>query len=77
MRAQVRPLAMREWGSNSRPESLVRLKDGRFVVIADPQAIREGNELDSRFLARIDALFPSDNYEGLMVTAERDGVWNL
>ncbi|MBT8426732.1 MAG: esterase-like activity of phytase family protein, partial [Erythrobacter sp.] len=147
MRAQVRPDEMKGWGGNSGPESLVRLKDGRFVVIeeqasgkglhealvfphdpttgvepvrftfqarpgyrpadatllpngkmavllrgfrlalpprfpallviADPEAIREGKVLDSRFLARIDRPFPSDNYEGLAVTAERDGIWNL
>ena len=33
--AEVRPAAMRDWGANSGPESLVRLKDGRFVVIEE------------------------------------------
>ncbi|MDG6079475.1 esterase-like activity of phytase family protein [Erythrobacter litoralis] len=34
-RAEVRPAEMRDWGANSGPESLVRLRDGRFVVIEE------------------------------------------
>lgn len=33
--AQIRPEAMKDWGGNSGPESLVRLPDGRFVVIEE------------------------------------------
>lgn len=32
---QYRPQAMKDWGSNSGPESLVRLPDGRFIVIEE------------------------------------------
>lgn len=31
----VRPAAMRDWPSNSGPEALVRLNDGRFLVFAE------------------------------------------
>jgi hypothetical protein len=31
----VRPAAMRRWRSNSGPESMVRLGDGRFIVLAE------------------------------------------
>lgn len=41
MRAQVRPDEMKDWGGNSGPESLVRLKDGRFVVIEE-RALADG-----------------------------------
>lgn len=34
-RAEVRPPQMKDWGGNSGPESLVRLKDGRFLVIEE------------------------------------------
>ena len=37
-RAEVRPRAMRDWGGNSGPESLVRLRDGRFLVIEEQSA---------------------------------------
>ena len=33
----VRPLAMRRWAINGGPESLARLADGRFLVIAEQQ----------------------------------------
>lgn len=33
--ASSRPLAMRRWDSNGGPESLVRLRDGRFVSISE------------------------------------------
>ena len=144
---QVRPPEMKDWGSNSGPESLVRLHDGRFVVIEehspgharhaallypsdptegaepipftfmgrpgfrpsdaavlpngkivvlmrglelwlpprfpalllilDPANIEADAEVESRFLARIEDPFPSDNYEGLAVVDERDGSWSL
>jgi len=31
----VRPPAMRDWGSNAGPEAMVRLTDGRFVVLEE------------------------------------------
>ena len=34
-RAAVRPAAMRGWPGNSGPEAMVRLADGRFVVLAE------------------------------------------
>jgi hypothetical protein len=144
---QVRPAEMKDWGGNSGPESLVRLRDGRFVVIeeqasgaglhealifpgdptdgaspvrfifkgredyrpadaallpngklvvllrgvrwalppqfpallviADPAGIEKDAVLESRFLARIDAPFPSDNFEGMTVIDEGDGSWAL
>lgn len=33
--ARSRPLAMRDWGNNSGPEAMARLRDGRFVVIRE------------------------------------------
>ncbi len=33
--ATVRPVAMRDWPGNSGPEAMVRLADGRFVVLAE------------------------------------------
>lgn len=38
----VRPVAMRRWGSNSGPESMVRLADGRFIVLAEGDPWSEG-----------------------------------
>lgn len=35
MRATVQPEAMRDWGENSGPEAMVRLADGRFVVLRE------------------------------------------
>jgi len=32
---QVRPATMRDWGSNSGPEALARLSDGRFLTIRE------------------------------------------
>jgi len=43
----VRPAAMRNWSSNGGPESMVRLADGRFVVIGEtsrPRGSRVGRE---------------------------------
>ena len=34
-RKSVRPLEMADWGGNSGPESMVRLGDGRFIVIEE------------------------------------------
>jgi hypothetical protein len=31
----IRPAALKDWGENSGPEAMVRLSDGRFVVIAE------------------------------------------
>lgn len=146
-RGQVRPPEMMEWGGNSGPESMLRLKDGRFIVIeerasaeglheallfpgdptddeepmrfvfqardgyrpsdaallpngrivvllrgvelglplsfpallvvADPRDIAEDSVLRSRFLAKIEEPFPSDNFEGLTVVDEKDGSWSL
>ena len=52
----VRPAAMRNWASNSGPEALVRLKDGRFIVIAEE---RDGWLADTGPAL----LFPSDPVE--------------
>lgn len=35
LEGSVRPVAMRRWRSNSGPEAMVRLADGRFVVLAE------------------------------------------
>lgn len=144
----LRPSEMAHWPANAGPESLVRLDDGRFIVIAetavapahheallfpatpagpgkplrfliegredyspsdatalpdgrlliilrsvewgfpprfpvmlvtaDPARIAEGEPLATREVARIADPLPSDNYEGITVTRERDGsmaVW--
>ncbi len=34
-RATIRPPAMRDWPSNSGPEAMVRLRDGRFIVLEE------------------------------------------
>ncbi len=47
------PPAMRDWGSNTGPEAMARLPDGRFLVIEEGK--REGNEGRHRAL-----LFPGD-----------------
>ncbi|OCC23951.1 hypothetical protein MB02_09050 [Croceicoccus estronivorus] len=53
----VRPAAMRDWPSNGGPEAMLRLADGRFLVLSES---REG------WFARIGPalLFPSDPAEG-------------
>lgn len=43
-RREVRPAAMEEWESNGGPESLVRLADGRFLVIEESRAETGGHE---------------------------------
>lgn len=54
----VRPRAMRGWGVNSGPEAMVRLADGRFIVLAEGDAWTDD---PSPAL-----LFPSDPVEGAM-----------
>jgi hypothetical protein len=55
--AAIRPSAMRDWPSNSGPEAITRLADGRFLVLA------EGSPgwFDADFPA---LLFPSDPVNG-------------
>jgi hypothetical protein len=53
---RIAPPAMRSWGSNSGPEAMVRLADGRFVVLAE---IGSWFGRDSPGL-----LFPRDPLEG-------------
>lgn len=55
--ASVRPAAMRDWPSNSGPEAIARLADGRFVVLAEGSP----DSFDADFPA---LLFPSDPVEG-------------
>lgn len=38
----ARPRAMRDWGVNSGPEALVRLADGRFIVLAEGRTWTDG-----------------------------------
>ncbi len=40
----VRPAAMRRWRSNGGPESMARLRDGRFLVIAEEATRGPGRE---------------------------------
>lgn len=142
----VRPRAMRKWGANSGPEAMVRLADGRFIVlaegspwskgptpallfrsdpvdgappdrflfdrpddyrpvdiaqlpdgrvlvllrqfqlalpprftgilmVADPADIVAGQRWSGRIIARLEPPWPTDNYEGLAIGAQRgDGV---
>ncbi|MFM7377256.1 MAG: esterase-like activity of phytase family protein, partial [Erythrobacter sp.] len=51
------PPAMKDWSYNSGPEAMTRLKDGRFLVIA------EGAERDNDALHQA-LLFPGDPLEG-------------
>jgi hypothetical protein len=53
----VRPAEMRSWPANRGPESLVRLADGRFIVLSE--AVSEGPQPVSEGL-----LFPGDPVEG-------------
>lgn len=53
----VKPEAMRNWLANSGPESLVRLSDGRFIVIAE--AVSDGPQPHCEGL-----LFPDDPVDG-------------
>ena len=47
------------------------------IVIVDPARITEGGILESILLARIEAPLPSDNFEGMTVIDEGDGIWSL
>ena len=47
----VRPRAMREWRSNGGPESMARLHDGRFVVIAETARRGQGPGRDALVFA--------------------------
>ena len=146
-RDAVRPEEMKDWGGNSGPEAMVRLADGRFVVIeerassaglhrallfprdpvegdrpigftfrgredyrpsdaallpdgrfdvllrgvawdlplrfpsliviATPEDIGEGETLDSKLLAPVDAPLPNDNFEGMAVIEDRPGQWDF
>lgn len=51
------PPAMREWRSNSGPESLVRLTDGRFIVLSERSPAERGGPSEG-------LLFPGDPLEG-------------
>lgn len=55
---QVRPPEMREWPGNSGPESLVRLRDGRFVVLAEALT----DDQSGSFCEGL--LFPGDPVDG-------------
>ncbi len=55
--AQVRPVSMAGWGNNSGPETLVRLKDGRFLTIREGFADVFGRSLHAA------VVFPSDPVE--------------
>lgn len=41
--ARAQPESMRQWRSNSGPEAMVRLTDGRFVVLSEGATTRFGN----------------------------------
>lgn len=61
---RVRPIAMRDWPGNTGPETIVRLADGRFVVISEAREEDGGNLHDA-------LLFGSDPVEGAQPTAFR------
>lgn len=54
---QVRPVAMRDWPGNTGPETLLRLSDGRFLVLSEARSRWFGSEHPA-------LLFPSDPVEG-------------
>lgn len=54
---RIRPAAMREWPGNTGPETLLRLADGRFLVISESRGGWFGG-------AHPALLFPSDPVEG-------------
>lgn len=54
---RARPPAMRDWPGNTGPEGLLRLADGRFLVLSESRA----EYFESRFAA---LLFPGDPVEG-------------
>jgi hypothetical protein len=61
---EVRPVEMRRWPSNRGPESLLRLRDGRFIVLSE--ALGAGQPPFSEGL-----LFPGDPIEGAAATVFR------
>ena len=64
VRATVRPEAMRSWSSNHGPEAMVRLADGRFIVIAEGTFRWLDDEVPA-------LLFPSDPLAGAEPAAFR------
>ena len=56
---QVKPALMQEWPSNSGPEAMVRLRDGRFVVLSEARSSWRG----SRFPALLFEGDPIENDE--------------
>lgn len=52
----VRPPEMRGWGLNAGPESMLRLPDGRFIVLGEGSLTRQGTSPA--------LLFPSDPLDG-------------
>jgi hypothetical protein len=63
-RATVHPDAMRGWPSNSGPEAMVRLADGRFIVLAEGTRQWQGSTVPG-------LLFPSDPVTGATPLAFR------
>lgn len=58
MSAAIKPAAMRDWGNNTGPESLVRLADGRFLTVREiPKRIFAGT-------GNPGLLFPEDPISG-------------
>jgi hypothetical protein len=54
---EIRPPAMRDWHENGGPEAMVRLADGRFIVLAeDPPWLSDGGSAG--------LLFPTDPVTG-------------
>lgn len=56
-KATVRPKSMRGWSGNSGPEAMVRLADGRFIVISEGAKRWFGGDVPG-------VLFPSDPVQG-------------
>src|SRR5690606_34492929 len=54
---RVRPAAMQDWPSNAGPEAMVRLADGRFVVLSEGRASWMSTVTDG-------LLFPGDPVDG-------------
>jgi hypothetical protein len=55
--ARTRPAAMRNWGANTGPEAMVRLRDGRFIVLAEANPRWLGDSMPG-------LLFPDDPVDG-------------
>ena len=56
-RTNIAPEAMREWNANSGPETLLRLSDGRFLVLSEGPVIADDP-------LRTGLLFPDDPLSG-------------